>query len=378
MGGIEKEIIQLTFEFLAHGHLVSVITTKSRFPEGVNSDEEVYKFPDVGVAVARLDGLFRTTLRGFQPSGAPLWVADLRRAVERERPDAVIFFNIGWPFSIRSTLSRLSKKRPTLFRTYYHPPGGRLHRWKKKWLLSTAAKSHRMICATRLERDQILQEGIVGENALAVIPPGVHRYPIGADEIDAARRGFGLAGRRTISHAARPGRFKGTDLLIRTLPAIQAGAGRDVALLVLGRSAEIPALQSLAAEKGVSADVVFAGEISDDRALHAALASSSLFALPSHYESLGIAFLEAMAEGLPVIGVPTGGVPEIIKDGGNGFLLSGPEAAEELCAHAVRLLNDPQKGRAMGSLGRALVEKNYLWSGTARKFLDVISELGMK
>jgi glycosyltransferase involved in cell wall biosynthesis len=376
MGGIEKELIQLAAEFLRRGHSVSVVTTTCRFPDGVNSEADVYHFQQKEIAVGRLTGYFRSTLRGFQPSGAPIFVPGLRRTIEGTQPDAALFFNIGWPLTIRATVSFLSKRIPVLLRTYYHPPGGRLHRWKNKLLLETAGLFHGLVCATVLEKEQICREGGAGIDGgkLAVIPPGVNLYAVGRAEVDRFRAALQLGSRRIIAHTARPSRFKGTDLLIRALPSIHAAAGKDVALLVLGTSDEIPALSELARANGVGQSVVFAGDIADDRQVHVALAAADLFALPSRYESLGIAFLEAMAEGLPVIGVPTGGVPEVIRHGENGFLLSEPDACDELSRYAAALLQDSAKREAMGKRGRERVEKDYLWSRTADNVLALLGE----
>jgi glycosyltransferase involved in cell wall biosynthesis len=77
------------------------------------------------------------------------------------------------------------------------------------------------------------------------------------------------------------------------------------------------------------------------------LASARVFSLPSHYEPLGIAALEAMAAGVPVVATAVGGLPEIVHDGRTGFLVS-PNSSIELADRLRRLLTDDRLAEEMG------------------------------
>ena len=69
------------------------------------------------------------------------------------------------------------------------------------------------------------------------------------------------------------------------------------------------------------------------------LCFSDLFLLPSKSESFGLAALEAMASGVPVISTNTGGLPEVNEDGYSGYL-SDVNAVADMSANAIRILKD--------------------------------------
>ncbi len=112
---------------------------------------------------------------------------------------------------------------------------------------------------------------------------------------------------------------KGVDLALRAIAQIP-----DVRLDVVGEGAIRKELERLARSLGVDTRVRFHGRLDDPRPVmaraHAALCSSRA-------EGLGIANLEAMAQGRPVVAFPVGGVPEIVEDGVTGLLARGNDAA---------------------------------------------------
>ncbi len=79
--------------------------------------------------------------------------------------------------------------------------------------------------------------------------------------------------------------------------------------------------------------------------------------MPSLIEAFGIVFLEAMAAGIPVIGSNTGGIPELVKDGENGFLVD-PDNHIELTQKILKLLNDDALRTSFINSGFQCV-KNY-------------------
>jgi glycosyltransferase involved in cell wall biosynthesis len=86
------------------------------------------------------------------------------------------------------------------------------------------------------------------------------------------------------------------------------------------------------------------------------LNEASMFVLPSYYEGLPMALLEALAAGLPVVATPVGGVPEVIKDGYNGFLVH-PGDVEALTEKLAILTNDQHLREMMGRRGREIAEQ---------------------
>jgi glycosyltransferase involved in cell wall biosynthesis len=87
------------------------------------------------------------------------------------------------------------------------------------------------------------------------------------------------------------------------------------------------------------------------RDVPALLANADIFVLPSDWEGVSMALLEAMAAGLPVVATSVGGTPEVVMDGVTGFLVP-PRDPEALAGALSRLLLDPDLRQRMGQAGR--------------------------
>jgi glycosyltransferase involved in cell wall biosynthesis len=74
---------------------------------------------------------------------------------------------------------------------------------------------------------------------------------------------------------------------------------------------------------------------------------ADVFVLPTYAEGTPISMLEAMAAGLPVVSTPVGGIPDVVEDGVEGYIVE-PGDVEALADRLVRLINDPERRRAMG------------------------------
>jgi N-acetyl-alpha-D-glucosaminyl L-malate synthase BshA len=119
-------------------------------------------------------------------------------------------------------------------------------------------------------------------------------------------------------------------------------------LLMIGEGPELAVCRRLAAELGVDAHVRFLG---NQDAVQDIFPCGDLFVLPSAYESFGLAALEAMACGVPVIATRIGGLSEVVTHGEDGFLCEVGDAPC-MASHALRLLTDPDQQRAFGQEAR--------------------------
>ena len=369
IGGIEKEIVALAREWSGSGHRVTIVATDSRFPRGSNSDQNV-QVPD-GIDVVRLRGYLRGTLRGFQPSRAPLFVPGLTDTLRSLSPDLLMIYNVGWPLSIAFSLSRLAV--PSLYRTYYHPPGGRLRKLKKRLLLGCVAQADCAVAASQGEREQLLEGGFLKPAQIAVIAPGVERFAHDKAGLAAFRKRYALVGRRVILHVARLSRFKGTGHLVEVLPEVRKRLGEDVVLLLVGDTSQRDIIDELVERHRAKPYVRFTGVLPEDRMLNLAYRAADVFALPSAYESLGLVYVEALSEGVPVIACPGGGVREVIGD--DGIILKEFGDFKGLSDALVELLANPELSRSLGESGRRRVLTKYLWKHTADRMLELAASL---
>jgi len=104
------------------------------------------------------------------------------------------------------------------------------------------------------------------------------------------------------------------------------------------------------------------------------LGQSTVFCMPSKREPFGIAYLEAMRAGLPVIGSNLGAAPDFIINGENGYAVD-PWNVTEIQERIEEIIGDPEKARAMGRNGQKLVEAEYTWERTQRVMWEAIQKM---
>jgi len=124
---------------------------------------------------------------------------------------------------------------------------------------------------------------------------------------------------------------------------------------IAGEGPDRAALEQRAATLGVSDRVRFLGHRHDVPAL---LAAADLFVLPSLYEGLPLAVLEAMAAGVPVIATSVGGTAEVVRDGETGTLVP-PADADTLSSAIARTLADRQQASRLALAARSLVAQEH-------------------
>ena len=204
-----------------------------------------------------------------------------------------------------------------------------------------------------------------GGRPVTVVPYGV---PLPEDEGDLRAEPTGPP---RILFVGRLVARKGVDRLLQALATI---ADREWRLEIVGFGPERDPLERRAAELGLSGRVEFLGRIAND-ALVAAYRRATCFVLPATLderadtEGLGVVLLEAMSYGVPVIATRRGGIVDIVEDGGTGVLVEDEPA--ELARAVASILDDPQRGRALGRAGRASVRERFGWDSIVDR-LDAV------
>lgn len=147
---------------------------------------------------------------------------------------------------------------------------------------------------------------------------------------------------------------KGCEYLLQAAAQVSAPDGK-VTFLLVGDGSQRAKLENLAEDLSISSSVMFTGYRSD---IPRILSIMDVFVLPSLYEGLPNALLEAMAASRPVVATQVGGIPEVVADGETGILV--PRGDSGALARAICvLLEDRERAREMGIAGRKQVERLF-------------------
>ncbi|MCT4624553.1 MAG: N-acetyl-alpha-D-glucosaminyl L-malate synthase BshA [Schleiferiaceae bacterium] len=146
----------------------------------------------------------------------------------------------------------------------------------------------------------------------------------------------------------------------------QINAKIDSKLVLIGEGPERERTEQQAKSLGILDKLIFLGKTNE---IERVLCMSDLFLLPSETESFGLAALEAMAAGLPVISSNTGGLPEVNVHNKTGYLADVGDVTA-MANYAIDILSDPQKHEALrkGSLARA---NEFTVESILPRYLDV-------
>ncbi|HPU49970.1 MAG TPA: glycosyltransferase [Burkholderiaceae bacterium] len=216
---------------------------------------------------------------------------------------------------------------------------------------------------------------------ISTIPCGVDTQAFRPGDKAAARQRLGLpADRFLMLHLGRLVRRKGLDNVIEAMARM--APGNDAHLLVVGGTSpepderltpEIGRLRDLAAGHGLADRVEFVGRLE-----HAELpdwyVAADVFVSTPTYEPFGIAPLEAMACGLPVVGSRVGGMEHTVINGLTGFLVP-PMDPDALAERLDVLRGNPEIGARMGSSGVGRVRRYYTWTQVAEQLACVYADV---
>lgn len=219
-------------------------------------------------------------------------------------------------------------------------------------------------CSEEVTQALATRDGIPAERLMA-IPNGIDLRKFAQVSGEGVRAEFGLpADRPLLGVVGRLHPAKDHENLFRALAAMPQARAGEVSCLVVGTGELQDALHAMVRQMGLEPCVVFTGMRTDVPRLVAAL---DVFVMPSRWEGLPIALLEAMASAKPVICTRVGGIPDVVRDGDNGLLVDASDPAQ-LQQRIAQLLDSPDERTRLGLRARDTVIERFDVTRTAAAY----------
>lgn len=234
-----------------------------------------------------------------------------------------------------------------------------------KFWLRTARAADGLISMTRFEKEYLVAEGI---SASRIHEIGVG--PLISSKHDAAsfRRSHGIGEEPLVLFLGRKNRAKGFEEVLAATARVW-GKSPGTRFVFIGPR------EGNAAEvfrKYRDPRIVELNEVDLDEKT-SAIEACDILCMPSFFEALGGVFLEAWSFEKPVIAGDTAPLRELTGNGCGGFLVSLDPS--DIAEKIIRLLDDPELRRRMGTWGRRKVESQYSWEAIASKIENVYGTL---
>ena len=355
--GTEYQVFGLAKELVKRGHEISIVR---RWYDGPK-EEEIQGIKVINVA--------SPSLNDFTIGKAINYVIFSKYAtkeIKRIKPDIL---NLAGKYS---SYSVCKLDIPTVHTTHLIPSGllpsdlaplrrgimGSLH--PTKWLESRVYSNCDVIVALNEEQRQYLSNS--GFKAV-YIPNGV--------EIEKYTPNYSDEG--YIYFAGRIVKSKGLQYLIKAYSMLNSEIRDEFELVIGGFGPEKENLENLASKLGIKNRITFLPWLSNLDFIKK-IACSSVYVMPSLFEGLPVALLEAMALGKPVIASNIPGIQEVLTHGKDGFLFKAGDVFE-FKKYLELLLEDKDLQKRIGKNARKTVEEKYTLEKVADSYLKLYEEL---
>jgi glycosyltransferase involved in cell wall biosynthesis len=356
VGGPALHVAYLTAGLAERGYDTTLVAgTLARGEESMASVAE-----ERGVKIEVLDDLHRE-IAPWRDARAILRLALL---IRRERP-TILHTHTAKAGAVGRIAALLSgNARPPIvvhtfhghvLRGYFNPLLTLAFRTLERWL----ARATTVLVAVSPEvRDDLVRLGIAPASKFVVVRLGIELDErIGADEHARfeTRRMIGLAPDAfVVGWVGRMTAVKRTDDVVRALRRL-VDRGVDAYLCLVGDGPDRGHLERYAHELGVIKRCLFVGYQDDVARYYNAF---DVLILPSVNEGTPVSVIEALAAERPAVATRVGGVPDVVRDGVDGFLVD-PGDADALAARLAELAADPERRVRMGAEGRSHVLERY-------------------
>lgn len=282
---------------------------------------------------------------------SPFIILKLLRIMRFEKPD-IVHTHLPHATIWGRIAARLSGIK-TVFSTEHN-----LSVWKRKrfffYLLYkvTCKWNFKIIAVSKAIKKKIAKEFSVPEQKIVVVYNGIDTIEYD-DSIKCPEDLIKLT-RPIIGTVGRLHKIKGHSYLVKAFSKV-VQQYPTAHLLIVGDGDQRQNLEKQIIELELNNSVHLLGSRSDVRAI---LQLIDIFVFPSLEEGLGIALIEACAAGKPYVATNVGGIPEIIKDGENGFLVS-PSDSVALGEKIIQLLKDKEQYKKLASYNQQVIKRKF-------------------
>lgn len=296
--------------------------------------------------------------------------------------DLIHVHMVGYLAVIATVTARLLK-RPIVLKFAVRPPaaaGGfgdfpaavRKVPFLERLLVWGVRRADRFVAISGMIRDMARRGGVPDDRIVSIpnaVDPELFR-PADSAARERLRRALGLRPGRAVLFAGRIVRRKGVADLLQAWPEVIA-KHPDATLYLIGAGKDLDAMRAQADRLGIAGAVEFRGVVEN---VADYLRAADLFVLPSHFEGMPNALLEAMACGLPAVATRVSGVVDLLDHGRNGLIVE-PGQPKQIADAVNQLLEDRDLGGRIGAEARRSVERGYSIDSIARRYLDLYREL---
>lgn len=334
-GGAERVLADVTAGLCDNGHDVSLITFDEPNGESFYPLHRNVKRFDLGIGrTERKSGLTETISRMMK----------IRQIVKAEKPDAAVAFMHS--MFIPMALALAGTGIPVIASEHIVPD----HYKTRK--LEFALFAFSSLFVRRIT--------VISEKIRKTYPPYLQQRmdiipnPVGKPETDRNGLAHNAKTRNIILNVGRLDPQKDQETLIRAFSRI-ADDHPDWHLRIIGEGPLRPQLEALITALGLDGRVSLPGI---SKQIHDEYSAASIFVMPSRYEAFGLATVEAMSHGLPVIGfADCPGTNEVIEDGFNGYLVGADDRIEGLSEAMRELIVSESVRQRIGQNGKLTHQK---------------------
>jgi glycosyltransferase involved in cell wall biosynthesis len=236
-----------------------------------------------------------------------------------------------------------------------------------------ACLTDKIIVLTELEKRDFLEFKICAPEKISVVNSGLEIRNYSSLSVNVKEKKSQLGLGENIAVVGMIGRLepvKGPQYFIESAKRVLE-AYPNVKFLVAGDGSLRNKLETRCRQSGIWDKFIFTGWQEDITQI---LAILDILVLPSLNEAVGRILIEAGACGVAVVATKVGGVPEIVKDGQTGILVS-PRDPEALADAVILLLKDEEKRKSMGRLARGWIDDKFSASRMIERISDVYAAL---